>query len=52
MSHFKNINSYFPKNGEETKRAILEAHKENNPSFISLKSDPNLSKSITKPINK
>jgi len=47
MSHFKNIKSYFPKDGDETKSSIFSSYNENGPSFISLKSDPNLSRSIT-----
>ena len=48
MSHFKNIKSYFPDNGKETKSSIMKAYNEVCPSFISLKSDPDLSRSITK----
>ena len=47
MSHFKNIKSYFPKDGDETKSSIFSSYNENGPSFISLKSDPSLSRSIT-----
>ena len=47
MRNFKNIKSYFPKNGDETEEVILKAYKDNGPSFISLKSDPLLIKSIT-----
>ena len=47
MSLFDNISSYFPKNGRETKKFVLDAYNEVSPSFISLKSDPDLSKSIT-----
>ena len=47
MSLFKNINSFFPKDGEETEYAIYQAYKKNGPAFISLKSDPLLSISIT-----
>jgi len=47
MKLFDNINSYFPSNGDETEKMILQAHKSNSPSFISLKSDPDLGKSIT-----
>ena len=47
MSMFKNIQSFFPKNSMETKKAINQVYKKNGPSFISLKSDPLISKSIT-----
>jgi transketolase len=47
MKLFKNITSFFPKDGDETKMMIREAYKKNGPAFISLKSDPNLDKSIT-----
>ena len=36
-----------PKNGKETKKFVLDAYNQVSPSFISLKSDPDLSKSIT-----
>ena len=44
---FKNITSYFPEDGEETKKVTYLAYEKNGPAFISLKSDPNLSRSIT-----
>ena len=47
MRLFKNITSYFPKNGEETQKVTYQAYKKNGPVFISLKSDPDLKKSIT-----
>ena len=47
MSVFVNITSYFPKDGDETEKMILQAYHEKGPSFISLKSDPLLSRSIT-----
>jgi transketolase len=47
MQLFKNISSYFPKNGDETSQFVNEAYDNNGPAFISLKSDPNLSRSIT-----
>ncbi len=47
MKLFKNIESYFPSDGDETEKMIYEAYERKGPSFISLKSDPNLSKSIT-----
>jgi transketolase len=48
MKLFNNIHSFYPKNGDETENMIYEAHERNGPSFISLKSDPDLDKSITK----
>ena len=47
MQLFNNISSYFPKNGDETYQFVKEAYDNNGPAFISLKSDPNLSRSIT-----
>ena len=47
MQLFKNITSYFPKDGEETQKVTYQAYEKNGPAFISLKSDPNLSRSIT-----
>ena len=47
MQLFNNISSYFPKNGEETSQFVNEAYDNNGPAFISLKSDPTLSRSIT-----
>ena len=47
MSIFININTYFPKDGHETEKMILQAYHDKGPSFISLKSDPLLSRSIT-----
>tara|TARA_B110000093_G_C12561736_1_gene242266 strand:- start:126 stop:500 length:375 start_codon:yes stop_codon:yes gene_type:complete len=47
MKLFNNIESYFPSDGDETEKMVLEAYERKGPSFISLKSDPNLSKSIT-----
>ena len=47
MQLFKNIISYFPEDGEETKKVTYQAYEKNGPVFISLKSDPNLSRSIT-----
>ena len=48
MSLFENITSYFPKNSEETENAIYKSYEKTGPSFISLKSDPNIEKSITR----
>lgn len=39
MALFKNIKSYFPKNSDETKNAILESYNSSLPAFISLKKD-------------
>ena len=47
MQLFNNITSFFPKNGDETQAMTSEAYKKNGPAFISLKSDPTLSRSIT-----
>jgi len=47
MQLFKNITSYFPKNGNETIHFANEAYNNFGPAFISLKSDPTLSSSIT-----
>ena len=47
MQLFNNISSYFPKDGDETEMMTYRAYKKNGPAFISLKSDPNLGKSIT-----
>ena len=48
MQLFKNITSYFPKDGEETQKVTYQAYEKNGPAFISLKSDPNLGRSITR----
>jgi transketolase len=47
MQLFKNITSFFPKDGDETEMMASQAYKKNGPAFISLKSDPTLSRSIT-----
>ena len=47
MGLFRNITSYFPKNGDETQKVIYQAYEKKGPAFISLKSDPYLSRSIT-----
>ena len=49
MQVFKNITSYFPKNGDETQKVTYQAYEKKGPAFISLKSDPTLSRSITGP---
>ena len=48
MELFKNITSFFPKNGEQTQTSIYKAYETDGPAFISLKSDPLLQKSITR----
>ena len=47
MQLFKNITSYFPKNGDETQKVTYQAYEKKGPAFISLKSDPSLSRCIT-----
>ena len=47
MQLLNNITSYFPEDGEETQKVTYQAYEKNGPVFISLKSDPNLSRSIT-----
>ena len=47
MQLFKNITSYFPKNGDETQKVTYQAYEKKGPAIISLKSDPSLSRSIT-----
>ena len=47
MELCKNIKSFFTKNGEETEKVTYEAFEQDGPAFISLKSDPDLSRSIT-----
>jgi hypothetical protein len=47
MQLFTNITSFFPENGDETQTMIYQAYEKNGPAFISLKSDPDLSRSIT-----
>ena len=47
MSLFKNIKSFYPEDGVQTEKYILQAYQSENPAFISLKTDPLLSKSIT-----
>ena len=44
MQLFKNIKSYFPKNGMETEHVVNKCHKSNGPTFISLKSDKMIGK--------
>ena len=47
MQLFTNITSLFPKDGDETQSMVYEAYNNNGPAFISLRSDPTLSRSIT-----
>ena len=47
MKLFNNIESFFPSDGDETEKMILQAYEREGPSFISLKSDPTLTRSIT-----
>ena len=47
MELFNNIESFFPSDADETEKMIFQAYEREGPSFISLKSDPNLRKSIT-----
>ena len=47
MQLFNNITTFFPKDGKETKIMTNQAYEKNGPAFISLKSDPTLSRSIT-----
>jgi transketolase len=42
MKLFKNIISYFPKNSNETKEALIKAYNSSRPAFISLKKDKSL----------
>lgn len=44
MSLFKNIKSYFPKDGDETEKAVFKSYKNKGPNFISLKTDKKISK--------
>ena len=46
MKLFNNIESFFPSDGDETEKMILQAYAREGPSFISLKSDPKLTRSI------
>ncbi len=47
MELFNNIESFFPSDSDETEKMTYQAYERDGPSFISLKSDPNLSKSST-----
>jgi len=47
MQLFSNIKSFYPQDGDETEVAVNQAYEQDNPTFISLKNDPLLSRSIT-----
>jgi len=47
MGLFRNIKSYFPEDGDRAEEAIRSAYADPAPAFVSLKSDPLLSRSIT-----
>ena len=47
MQLINNITPLFPKDGDETESMMYEAYEKSGPAFISLKSDPTLSGSIT-----
>jgi len=47
MQLFRNIESFFPSDGDETEEYVYQASRSTGPSFISLKSDPMLGRSIT-----
>ncbi len=44
MKLFKNIESFFPKDSEETEKMVKNCHKNKGPNFISLKSDKKIGK--------
>jgi transketolase len=44
MALFKNIKSYFPKDGKQTEKFIYESYKKIGPNFISLKKDKSINK--------
>ena len=39
MNKFDNIKSYFPRNSNETRKALIDSYNYIGPSFISLKKD-------------
>ena len=41
MELFKNIESFYPSDADETEKMILRAYDKKGPTFTSLKSDPN-----------
>ena len=47
MGLCKIIQSFYPRDGDETEAAILQAHQTAEPCFLSLKSDPLLNRTIT-----
>ena len=47
MQLFKNIASFFPRDGDDTEMMTYQAYEKKGPAFLSLKSDPTLSRSIT-----
>jgi len=47
MQLFSNIKSFYPSDGNETEMMIQQAYEQDSPTFISLKSDPVLNRSIT-----
>ena len=47
MRLFHNVAPYFPADGDEAESMLMAAYALNGPAFISLKSDPLLSRSIT-----
>jgi len=44
IKFFKNIKSFFPKDSEQTQKAVLKCYKRTGPTFISLKSDKKIGK--------
>ena len=44
MGLFKNIKSFFPKNSNETEKAVYKSYRRKGPSFISLKNDNSINK--------
>jgi transketolase len=44
MSLFKNIESYFPRNSDETEKFIYQSYNRKGPNFISLKNDETIQK--------
>ena len=44
MKLFKNIKSFFPKNGDGAEKVIYESYRKKGPTFISLKSDKQINK--------
>mgnify|MGYP001250332395 FL=1 len=44
MKLFKNIKSFFPKDSQQTQKAVIKCYKRKGPTFISLKSDKKIGK--------